>query len=80
VNTRLYPNPAQDRVMIQLDENYEFNQLEVEVIDLSGRVVVEQRTATHLSSINLSGLEGGMYIVKVMNQGDMIHSAKLMLK
>lgn len=80
VNTKLYPNPAQDRVMIQLDENYEFNQLEVEVIDLSGRVVVEQRTATHLSSINLSGLEGGMYIVKVMDQGEMIHSAKLMLK
>lgn len=80
VNTKLYPNPAQDRVMIQLDENYEFNQLEVEVIDLRGRIVVEHRTATHLSSINLSGLEGGMYIVKVMNQGEMIHSAKLMLK
>jgi len=80
VNTKLYPNPAQDRVMIQLDENYEFNQLEVEVIDLRGRVVVEHRTATHLSSINLSGLKGGMYIVKVMNQGEIIHSAKLMLK
>lgn len=80
VNTNLYPNPAQDRVMIQLDENYDFNQLNVEVIDLSGRVVVEHRTATHLSSINLSGLERGMYIVKVMNKGEMIHTAKMILK
>jgi hypothetical protein len=80
VNTNLYPNPAQDRVMVQLDENYNFNQLNVEVIDLSGRVVVEHRTATHLSSINLSGLERGMYIVKVMNKGEMIHTAKMILK
>ena len=77
---KLTSNFLDDQTKKELDENYEFNQLEVEVIDLSGRVVVEQRTATHLSSINLSGLEGGMYIVKVMNQGDMIHSAKLMLK
>jgi predicted extracellular nuclease len=80
VKTKLYPNPAQDRVMIQLDENYDFNQLNVEVIDLNGRVVVEHRTATHLSSINLSGLERGMYIVKVMNKGEMIHTAKMILK
>lgn len=80
VNTKLYPNPAQDRVMIQLDEDYDFNQLNVEVIDLSGRVVVEHRTATHLSSINLSGLDRGMYIVKVMDKGEMIHTAKMILK
>ncbi|MEQ8908521.1 MAG: T9SS type A sorting domain-containing protein [Vicingaceae bacterium] len=80
VETSLYPNPAQDRVMIQLDEDYSFDQLQVEVLDLTGKKVIEHRTALHLSSINLSGLEKGLYIVKISNENTILNTSKLILK
>lgn len=80
VKTTLYPNPTQNRVMIQLDENYSFNQLQVEVLDITGKKVVDHRTSLHLSSINLAGLEKGMYIVKISNENNILSTSKLILK
>lgn len=80
VETAIYPNPAEDRVNLQIDADYDFNLLNIEVIDMAGRVVVDQVSSLHLSSINLSGLEKGFYIIKVSENNQLINSSKLILR
>lgn len=80
VPTLVYPNPVQDRVMIQIDEDYRFNQVAIQVLDITGRVVMDTRSSVALNSINLAGLEKGMYMVRISNNDETIHSSKLILK
>ncbi|KAA3646076.1 MAG: T9SS C-terminal target domain-containing protein [Bacteroidetes bacterium] len=80
VETSIFPNPAQDRVNVSIDNNYKFNQISIQVIDVTGRVVVDQRTSLHLSSLNLSGLEKGMYLIRVSENNELIQVSKLILK
>lgn len=80
VATSIYPNPAEDRVNVQLDATYKFDVLNIQVVDMAGRVVVDQASSLHLSSINLSGLEKGFYIIRVSENNQLINSSKLILR
>lgn len=80
VNSNIYPNPSNDRVNVQIDENYQFSQLNIQLFDMTGRAVVQTTTSTHLTSFNLFGLERGMYILKVMNGNELINTSKLILE
>lgn len=80
VPTSIYPNPAEDRVNVQIAESYEFDVLNIQVVDMAGRVVVDQISSLHLSSINLSGLEKGFYIIRVSENNQLINSSKLILR
>jgi hypothetical protein len=80
VETSLYPNPAQDRVMIQLDSDYTIGQLQVEIYDVTGKIVMNHSATTHLSSIDLSGMEKGVYFVRVTDNGNALNTSKLILK
>jgi len=80
VSSNIYPNPTNDRVNVQIDENYQFGQLNIQLMDITGKTVVETKTAQHLTSLNLFGLERGIYILKVMNGNELINTSKLILK
>ena len=80
VETSLYPNPTADRVMIQVDKAYSFNKLNVQVLDMTGRVVLETQTNQSLSSIELASFDRGVYLVRISNNNELIHSSKLILK
>jgi len=80
IETSIYPNPANDRITIQIDENYVFNQLNIQLFDVTGRVVVDTQSSNSMNNINLSGLERGMYVLKVMDKNELIHSSKVVLK
>lgn len=79
VETAIYPNPANNRVTVQVDEDYAFDLLNIQILDVTGRVVTEMRTALSMNNINLSGLENGIYVVRLSNNNEMIHSSKLIL-
>ena len=70
-NISMYPNPAQTNVFFSgLSGNYSIN-----IYDLSGRVV---RSEFDMSSIDISELQGGVYIVDIRDsQGISIFSEKL---
>jgi hypothetical protein len=80
VETAVYPNPAQDRIAVQIDENYQFDNVQIEVLDITGRVALSTQTALSLTSLNLGGLEKGVYVVRVTNNNELIHSSKMILK
>jgi hypothetical protein len=76
----MYPNPAQDRVYIQIDEDLDFNILDIEVFDLNGRRVIYTQTAVAQTSLNLAGLEKGVYIVKMTTRGQVVNNSKLIIE
>lgn len=62
---RLYPNPASDKL------NLVFNERElpekVEIVDVCGRTVLSCQITGEATTVNISGLESGVYFVKADN-------------
>ncbi len=72
---RMYPNPAADRVTIDL-QNTTANK--IRMVDLYGRIVVEQDVDGQIEVIDLSNLANGMYFVQICNNGKVTATRKLM--
>ena len=77
----IYPNPAKNEVHVKFDiKNPE--KIAIAIIDLSGRIVFEKQiedaqTGTNSITVNISGLQNGMYICKINGNGTQLHSEKL---
>lgn len=63
---KLYPNPAQDIINIEMDYSNITGEVTVSIIDATGRVVLSDTNQYHGSiSINTSTLNTGNYFVKI---------------
>ncbi|MCK9451899.1 MAG: choice-of-anchor J domain-containing protein [Bacteroidales bacterium] len=58
LDIQVYPNPAVDQLNFTLAE-----QADVQVIDLSGKIVMQQKAVAGNSRLNVADLTQGMYIV-----------------
>jgi len=76
----MYPNPAQDRVYLEVDETLDFNILDIEVFDLQGRRVIYTQSALRQTSLNLAGLDKGVYLVKLTTRGEVVNNSKLVIE
>ena len=63
----VYPNPASDRVYIELNRDPGFAKLRV--MDMLGRSVVQKTMNNRKESVDLSGLSAGQYLI-VLEEGD----------
>ena len=61
---QFYPNPAMDKITIEIDEMQEGT---VEMINTLGALVFKTKLNSSKSSINLVGLEEGVYIIMIRN-------------
>lgn len=80
VGVTLFPNPASDRINIQIDEAYQFDQLNIQLFDITSRVVIDTRTAVPFTTLPVSQLERGVYILRITDANNLIHSAKLIVE
>lgn len=78
--TSIYPNPTSERVNIQIENEYKFEVLNIQVLDINGRELINTQTSLNLSNLNLSGMERGVYIIRITNEGELVNSSKLILK
>jgi predicted extracellular nuclease len=64
---RLFPNPAQSELTLQLPKFTQNTLAEVDVVisDASGRIVRKLSVQNSLSTINLEGLQTGMYFIQI---------------
>ena len=60
----LYPNPVDGVLWLRADAAFR-GQVRVEVLDLSGRKVMQQQLATGSGPIDVSALPGGLYQVRM---------------
>ena len=75
VQINLYPNPTEGQLNINTDlDNYE-----IEIIDLSGKIV-HQAIGSYQTNLDLSHLNTGAYIVQIKNSERIIKSEKLLLQ
>jgi Secretion system C-terminal sorting domain/Fibronectin type III domain len=78
---KLYPNPVQELLTIELNEddsNRVFNsQNSIVVIDTNGNTVLEQKSKSATTTIDVQKLKEGMYLLKVISKdGQLLHTQK----
>ena len=62
-NTSIYPNPTKELFNIRTDAN----ELEVEISNLMGEIIVTTTIRNGLQKINLANQAKGIYLVKLRN-------------
>jgi hypothetical protein len=75
----VYPNPASNYIIVY---NYLAGQnRNVELIDISGRVVKRQIAVNLANRMEINGLANGLYILKVRdNKGKAIRTEKIIIQ
>lgn len=60
----IYPNPTNGKLFIEFPKN-DFKSLQVEIMDLSGRFIMEAEIKRNQAQLNISILEKGIYFLKI---------------
>lgn len=71
-----YPNPAKERLYIQLDEGHSGV---CRIMDIAGRQVLEQQVGMEQETVSTSSLKPGLYMVELTTNGR-ISSGKLIIQ
>jgi len=74
-NVVIYPNPIKDALHIKLKENN--GPKEVQVFDINGRMLLNQKINGNDQVINVSQLAGGLYFVKIKAANGTVATMKI---
>jgi GEVED domain/Secretion system C-terminal sorting domain len=79
--SKVYPNPATDRVNVEVYFSNSTSNASIQLMDMSGRIVQvvksEVVSGTNTISLDIQELSSGMYTVLVYENGSLIHTDKL---
>lgn len=64
----VYPNPTEDRLFIEMTENM----MEVQILDMTGRVVYEKENISNKLTIPVEGFSNGIYLLKILLKDELI--------
>jgi len=67
----IYPNPAKNYFTIDLDDRYE--NYSISMTDISGRVINSFENVNQTMTIQRSGLNSGLYMIKIQNDSETIN-------
>jgi len=70
----IYPNPAQDFIIVEADDKSE-----IKIMDISGKILYRETLNNSKQRINVSHLNTGVYIVSVTNK-NLVYTQKLIKK
>jgi hypothetical protein len=73
----VYPNPVDDLMMITLPDN---NEVKLIMIDNSGKKVLEQKLVDNNSSVDVSELAAGVYLLKLTSVTGEISTIKMVIE
>lgn len=71
--SRIYPNPASNLLNLEVPGLTAY-----QLMDISGRIVIDKTAARGNQRVDLSGLESGIYVVKIL-AGDSVFTSKLVI-
>lgn len=76
---KIYPNPSANKMVTISYDSVSENNNSVAIYSLTGAKVFETKIAESTTTLNLSALSSGVYILK-LNSGDTVTTKKLVLK
>jgi hypothetical protein len=75
----IYPNPANDFVIINNFQAIPFQT--IELVDMTGRVMLSQKTNSQLTKIDISQFSNGMYMLRFVDaKGTLLKTEKLIVQ
>lgn len=77
IKVNIYPNPAQDVLNINFKERDDY---QIKIIDLLGRLRLEQGTHEMQTSIPLANFENGIYIIEITNSDGYTYLEKIIVQ
>ena len=73
---RTFPNPTSDQLNIELTDDV--NDIQVSIFDLSGKLMLQNRLNPDVTSVDVSSLTGGIYLLRAIdNNNNIIHEEKI---
>ena len=65
---KIYPNPSNNFINIELDTDNKIGKVNIEVLDVNGRMLISSKqSASQIMKIDVTGLTPGNYFVKMYN-------------
>ncbi len=65
IGVRLYPNPARESINFDLAKN--ISSAKIEILDINGKLLLSDHISTNQTKIEISSLQAGMYICRVIS-------------
>ena len=62
IATNIYPNPATDYVIIDIEDENEFDYV---IMDLNGRIIREGYSLGNKTQVSLDNVSAGIYIIEI---------------
>ncbi|MFC2138480.1 T9SS type A sorting domain-containing protein [Bacteroidota bacterium] len=78
-NFRVYPNPTKNHLNVETNSKFDSN-IEYELIDINGRIILENEMHSNMNQIELFGLKAGIYFLKLYNQSKFLGIKKIIIK
>src|SRR5690606_9085071 len=63
---KIYPNPVQDELYLQLPTEFVFS--DAMIFDITGTLILSKTISTSAETVNLSVLQSGMYILRLHSE------------
>ena len=68
---QVYPNPCRHEFTISLLEHEPSDRVNYQLIDIQGRVMISQAITRKVSTVDISTLQNGVYILRMDQNGKM---------
>lgn len=76
---KVYPNPSDKVLSFELEFNA-YDQLIIEISNLKGQSVLKTETNGKKSIIDISGLQAGLYMYKILDKTTIVKEGKIIIK
>lgn len=73
----VYPNPTTDNVQILLPEMENLNDIQLQLFDLSGRLLQQETVTSTSTTLSLSNFAQGIYILKLTDKHNILKTIKI---
>jgi hypothetical protein len=72
-NIRIYPNPTKGILKIEITRMSEENPINIQLYDMSGRMLINEQNAAPFTDLNISGQPDGTYILTIFTDNRTTH-------
>ncbi len=78
IELKYYPNPAKNFVTIE-NTSADMNNMEAFFFNLNGQLLKSTSLRNNINVVNVSDLNNGVYIIRVMNNNEVVSTSKLVI-